>query len=177
MVTAGRLALALDELLCKLTSEQLAALHAAVPPWFLDQADAAARDVRENWQAHHLAGGIEQFVGLPTADYPEWVRLGVTDTLATWWLGRHTACMHDPHPMRPQPVHSAAWKPGLVVCARCAHLLAIPRNSATDRTCDGCGRVVAGVDDGDPMYPFAVNAGVLTYAVGACDDCRFWEDS
>jgi hypothetical protein len=164
-------AIALDETLRALTSGQLAELRAMMPAWLVDQADAAADQIRRALPDAHAAGAP-----LTVAEHPDWVRLAICDTFVTWWQGRHTTCTHAPHPLRPRPVASAAWKPGVVVCARCTHLLALPDGSTADRTCDGCGRIVAGHGD-DLMYPCTVIAGILTYSVGACADCRYWPDA
>lgn len=171
-MSTGRAVLALDDILCKLTPEQAAAFRASTPTWLLDQTDAAAGEIRQNLKAINDAGIAETLAERSASEHPAWVRLGVMDTVVRWWLGEHTGCLHDPHPTRPQPVAAAAWKPGLVVCGQCTHLLSIARQTAADRTCDCCGRVVTGQDD-DLMHPFVVVAGLLSYAVGACQDCKY----
>lgn len=175
--TTGRAVLALDEILCKLTPEQAAAFRAMTPTWLLDQTDATVDEIHRNLKAAKDAGIVENTAQLANGEHPGWVRLGIIDTLVAWWSGRHSSCTHAPHPLRPQPVVAVAWKPGLVVCGHCTHLLSIPTNSTADRTCDGCGRVTAGPDADDPMYPTMVAAGVLTYGLGLCRDCRYWEYS
>lgn len=174
-MTTGRAALALDDILCKLTPEQAAAFRALTPTWLLDQVDATTDEIRGNMQKARDAGLTQRVGDMPTDQHPGWVRLGLWDALAKWWFGQHSACVHDPNPLRPQPVMSAAWKPGLVVCRDCIHLLNLRDGSVADRTCDGCGRLVSGEND-DLMNPFVVTAGVMTYLVGACQDCRYWEE-
>jgi LSD1 subclass zinc finger protein len=61
-----------------------------------------------------------------------------------------------------------------VVCAHCAHLLALPPGSAGDRRCDGCGTVTRGVEQGDGIYPAALAAGPFSYMLGVCAGCRWW---
>ncbi|MGH3986732.1 MAG: hypothetical protein ACRDTZ_05370 [Pseudonocardiaceae bacterium] len=80
--------------------------------------------------------------------------------------------MHAPDMAHPMPVLTAAWKPRLVTCHGCGHLFRFPRNSVSDRTCDGCGTVV---DVGTVIWTGAVGAGALTYLFGVCEDCRFWD--
>lgn len=173
--TAGDVVLALDELLCHLTPADVDHIRAMTPAWLLDQGDAAVNEMARNLQAGEQAGLFAAVANLPTDQHPAWVRLGALDAMVRWWGGKHSTCMHGPHPMRPQPIVSAAWKPGLIVCAACQHLLRVPEGSVADRTCDGCGKVVAGVDSGDPMYPFTVVCGVLSHRVGVCQACRYWE--
>lgn len=175
-MNTGRAVLALDEILRRITPEQAAALRAMAPTWFADQADASITEIRTNLQIATDIGLAECVDDISNDEHPGWVRLGMLDALVTWWCGKHSSCIHDPHPLRPQPVVAAAWKPGRIVCKQCTHLLDLPKNSTADRTCDGCGRVVSGEDD-DLMCPFVVTAGVLTYTVGACRDCCYWEDA
>lgn len=175
MNATGPAVLALDELLCHLTPELLAEIRATAPAWLLDQAAAAVVETHRRRWAEEQSGLAEGMFALPADQHPAWVRLGALDALMKWATGRNDTCMHAPHPMRPEPIVSAAWKPGLVVCDGCRHLLAVLQNSAADRTCDGCGKVVAGPDSGDPMYPFTVTCGHLSYLVGVCRDCRYWE--
>lgn len=174
-MNTGHVTLALDEILCRLTPEQAETLRAGVPTWFRDQADAAADEIATNLLTAQQAGIVGEAPQMPTHQHPAWVRLSVIDTLVKWWAGQNDSCLHAPHPMRPQPVCSVAWKPGLIVCGDCTHLLDIPRNSAADRTCDGCGKVTAGLEAGDPIYPFTVVCGVLSHGVGVCGDCRYLE--
>ncbi|MDL4815478.1 hypothetical protein [Actinomadura opuntiae] len=172
-MNTGRIALQLDELLCDLTPDQAAALRAALPTGFRDQLDAAATHTRQSLAAATAAGVLTRHAPIPTADHPAWIRLGITDTLVRWHAGSADTCMHAPHPLRPRPVFAAAWRPGLVVCGACGHLLAIPPDSDTDRTCDGCGKVTAGPAHDDPIYPLTIVCGALTYQAGACRDCQY----
>lgn len=173
-MNTGRIALQLDELLCDLTPDQAAAIRAALPPGFRDQLDAATTHTYRALASAAAAGVLTSPAMIPTAEHPGWVRLSVTDTLVRWNVGSADTCMHAPHPRRPQPVFAAAWRPGMVVCSACGHLLAIPPSSITDQTCDGCGKVTAGLAHDDPLYPLTVVCGVLTFQAGACRDCRYW---
>jgi hypothetical protein len=62
-------------------------------------------------------------------------------------------------------VLAAAWKPGIVVCLQCEFLLAASSEVA-DKTCDGCGKVTAGVASGDPIYPNRVSYGLFQFIFG-----------
>ena len=114
-------------------------------------------------------------IPLGPAEHPDWVRLGLISAFMGWILGRSSTCLHNPDPRYPQPIAAAAWKPGLVVCGRCAHLLAIPRNSVKDRTCDGCGRVTTGPENDDGIWPNTIVHGPLVYSLGTCRDCLYWD--
>jgi len=147
-------------------------LRALTPTGLLDQADAAATDAYAILAAgaEHLgAKGVSPALA---ASVPGWIRLGVIDALTSYVNGSASTCPHNPDPARPQPVLTAAWRPGLVVCRLCTHLLALPRQSAADRTCDGCGYVCAGADDEDPIYPSMVQLGPVVYQYGACTRCN-----
>lgn len=170
----GQATLALDELVSNLTADQAAAIRQLLPVWFTDQADAATNQIRDGLTAA-AASGDGYIAPATTSEHPAWVRLGALHTITAWWAGKNRSCLHDPHPMRPQPVASAAWTPGLIVCGHCAHLIRIPDGSPRDRTCDGCGHIAAGTAN-DPIHPFVVIVGVLTYSVGACNTCKYWED-
>lgn len=142
--------------------------------WLLDQLDAAADQV---YTGLERSSGTEKMLHIPAPEHPGWIRLGLLTAFITWCSGKSATCLHDPHPMRPQPVAAAAWKPGLVVCARCQHLLELPKGSVKDRTCDSCGKVTAGVENDDPMWPIRVAKGPFIYLAGACRDCRYWDAS
>lgn len=171
--TSGPVALALDELLGRTPPADLARLaerlRAAQPAW-ADQAAAAAAGATAVMTDIAAAGGGVAVPAHPI-EVPEWVRLGALTAWSGWVLGQASTCAHSPHPARPQPVLAAAWKPALVVCGACSHLLKLPRNSAADRRCDGCGRVTTGVENGDGIYPSMVGLGPLVFAHGTCRDC------
>lgn len=170
----GRLALALDDLLARASPADVEALRALVPTGLLDQADAATAEVRGLLDRVTATGDLADRFDLPSGDHPSWVRLGLTTTLASWCTGMAATCLHGPHPSRPQPVHAAAWKPNLVACGECIHLLALPRNSDADRRCDGCGTVTAGPDIDGGIHQCMATVGALTYYFGACEGCRYW---
>ncbi len=79
--------------------------------------------------------------------------------------------MHSPTPQHPQPVFAVAWRPGLIACALCPHLLHVGMGTRAGRTCDLCGRVVDGLPD-DPIYPMTLAFGLLLYRAGFCTACR-----
>ncbi len=163
----GPLTLALDDLLCSPDLDLLAAeLRATLPTSLLDQADAAARDIAHRLQPTAARFGMQARHPSPV-DVPAWLRLGALHALTGWAAGHADTCRHNPNPHRPQPVAAAAWRPDLIVCGACTHLLAIPNGSPTDRTCDACGQEC---DDG--IYPCTIVLGLLAYAFGVCGDCR-----
>ncbi|MER7363602.1 hypothetical protein [Nonomuraea wenchangensis] len=136
----------------------------------MDQGDAATEQLVEALSETALQVGSE---GMPLGykSYPDWVRLGVLGTIARWGAGEGTTCRHAPSIARPRPVVSAAWKPDLVVCTACLHLLELPHSSAANHTCDGCGYVVPNTEI---LYSFTISHGWLMWQAGACADCRFW---
>jgi hypothetical protein len=151
-----------------LTPELVAAVRQHNPVGLTDQMNAA---VRESMRLMEKAnGGTKRVAPAEYGTVDEWVRLGVIDTLLRWSEGRADTCMHDPHLRRPQPVWSAAWKPGLVVCTYCMHLLKAIGDA--DMTCDCCGHLCAGADSGDAVWTTTVWLGALAYSVGTCRGCR-----
>jgi hypothetical protein len=122
---------------------------------------------------HATAGRIGAVASGTTkaAWLPGWLRLALLDALATFMDGAADTCCHAPVPSSPQPVMAAAWRPGLVVCMTCTHLLPQRRGSAADRTCDGCGRVCAGTPD-DPIHPGLLALSILIFEYGVCNDCK-----
>jgi hypothetical protein len=142
------------------------------PTAWLDQLAAATRDVEADMERFAAAPGLAARTSR-ARDVPGWVRLGLASAIVTWAAGTAKTCLHAPHPSRPQPVHVAAWRPALIVCAGCTHLLAIPRGSARDRTCDGCGHITTGPEHSDRIRPGAVQCGEVTYPIGACEQCAW----
>jgi hypothetical protein len=145
------------------------------PTWFRDQVNAAADD------AHAWMQLEASLIGSPVksgdvASIPGWMRLGVLTTYTQWAAGLGSTCMHNPTIDSPEPVFATAWQPGLVACARCIHLTVLRPGSKADRTCDGCGHVVAGLQHGEGIYPGRVQLGPLVYAVGTCKSCRPADD-
>lgn len=171
----GRVTLAFDDLFCNATLDELAAIRALTPVHLLDQFDAATDDVRKSMRRFATQKDTADLVEVDAKDHPAWVRLGLFNALVTWQAGKGSTCVHSPDPRKPQPVHSAAWRPGLMVCDYCSHLLALPRGSIADRRCDDCGRVTGGPENDDCIYSCVVSFGPLTYSFGACSDCRYWQ--
>lgn len=97
-------------------------------------------------------------------DVPDWLRLGALDTVLKWMDGKGKTCSHAPTYQNPEPVWSAAWKPGLVVCSACTHLLKVVGDA--DMTCDCCGRICD-----DVIRAQSVWIGALAYHAGVCSDC------
>lgn len=168
----GAATLAADELLLDGRLATLAAaVRATAPAALRDQLDAATDHV-EHRLRDAAAAGHGHFHNGPADDHPAWVRLGALHALVSWTESAANTCMHAPTPTRPQPIAAAAWKPDLVVCARCTHLLALPRNSAADRTCDGCGHLT-GTQQDDGIHPGLIQLGPLMWSFGACTTCHY----
>jgi len=162
-------AVQLDEYISKLTPEHLAAIRAAGPVALHDQIDAAAAESTAT--AEKVADGTGQTMGyVPRGEVDEWLRLGLLDAFAAWMQGEATTCRHAPTLASPKPVWTCAWRPRLIVCTRCIHLLP-PADPITDATCDRCGHVCAGVDADDPIYCLTVVGGLVTFQAGVCTDC------
>ncbi|MGC5012969.1 hypothetical protein ACLQ2R_19580 [Streptosporangium sp. DT93] len=169
------LALALDDLLghpdlARVVEDARTHTEAAGYGWLLDQAGAATQHTQRILAAIAAEGGGD-LLPVTFTQHPDWVRLGLLDSLATWITGQSSTCLHGPDPMRPQPVVAAAWKPGLIVCTACVRLLSLRKGSPKDRTCDGCGTVVP--DTGD-IWANATSYGEFVYRFGVCDGCRYW---
>ncbi|MDH6460888.1 hypothetical protein M2302_001054 [Micromonospora sp. A200] len=143
-----------------------------MPVGLVDQADAAATEAHAILAdaAVRLADGKGK--GMSAGDLPGWLRLGLLDTLSAFAAGRATTCRHNPDATRPRPVLAAAWRPGMVVCPGCAHLLSLKHDPVADAVCDSCGRQCAGVEHDDGIYPGMVQLGPLIYQYGTCGDCR-----
>jgi hypothetical protein len=157
----------LGDMLAALTLQQGDELRASMPPGIMalaDQANAAqAQSIA--WAEH---GDCVAYV--PRTGVDEWIRLGLLDALINWIDGRGRTCMHAPDYRRPEPVFACAWKPGLVVCAQCTHLLGV--TGIADATCDRCGRLCEGIEADDPIYTGTIWLGELAYEFGTCGDCR-----
>ncbi|WP_432051121.1 hypothetical protein [Verrucosispora sp. NA02020] len=153
--------------------ELIEQLRALAPTHVVDQVDAATADalhITTTTGRHAL--GVDHVTPTTVEQTPGWLRLGLLDTFTAWLAGKASTCRHAPDPHRPQPVIAAAWRPGVITCGQCIHLTALPRGSDRDRTCDACGRVCAGVEHGDGIYPGMVQFGPLIYHYGTCGDCR-----
>lgn len=177
--TIGRAVLAVDDLLQRpdlgdLITRLRTSYRDAGQAWFLDQGDAATRQVRTGLAALTADSGAV-LTGLMPSEHPDWIRLGLLTALMTWCAGKADTCVHVPDPRRPQPVAAAAWKPGLVVCSRCSHLTSLPRGSVRDRTCDSCGTVTGSAHGERGIWPVTVSQGSFMYMAGVCVDCRYWE--
>lgn len=171
---AGPLALAMDELLARLTPEMAEQIGTLSPVGLRDQLRAASDDARRLVTGIHFAAnpdaGEDSVRMLPTAEVIDWMRLGLLHTLVRWSMGQASTCMHSPRMDRPQPVFAAAWRPGLVVCEQCLHLFHLA--GVRDSTCDGCGYVCKGLEHDDGIWPLTVTLGAMVYQAGACKDCH-----
>jgi hypothetical protein len=171
----GEVATLLDEILLTGNGQAFAdACRQFVPLGWADQVDAAAAELIAAWRAAlaDLGEGIT-LAATPYERCAPWAGLGTLETLARWSAGSASTCLHAPTILRPEVVHAAAWRPGLVVCSRCQHLLSLRRGSVADRRCDGCTRVTAGPDYGDTIYAGAILVGPLSWRYGTCADCRW----
>jgi hypothetical protein len=164
--------LAFDALLTDPRYAEVAAeLQTMLPTWFRDQADASARTTSHMVDVLRDHIGSHQFGGIAPAEVPDWLRLSVLDALVNWITGRAEMCRHAPDPLAPQPVLAAAWRPGLVACAACAHLFRLRRGSDAEATCDACGHRCAGLEAGDGIHPAFIQAGSLLFQYGVCGSC------
>ncbi len=158
----------LDEMLAALTPEVAAALRTTIPVDVRDQVDAASAEISQSVGRLGAHLGAEP-IGLPAwAALPAWLRLDVTSTLVSFAAGTGSTCMHAPHLGRAEPLHAAVWKPGLVTCMSCSHLLEVHGPAA--HTCDACGRVCPPThEDGVRLVALAV--GPVLFVTGCCSDC------
>jgi hypothetical protein len=147
-------------------------LRGCAPPHVLDQADAATAHTDGVLRSLADVLGVDPVETGNVLDIPAWQRLGALSAFTSWVSGEATTCVHSPDPGRPQPVLAAAWKPGLITCGACVQQFATRRGSDFDRTCDSCGRVCAGPEDDDGIYPGAVQVACLIWQYGACSDCH-----
>ncbi len=123
------------------------------------------------WIEERIPGGPYGYTHGRWQELPAWVRLQLLDTWLRWTTNKATTCRHNPQAEYPAPVFAALWRPGLVSCGPCsAYLLRLTGDA--DRTCDSCGRVVAGLNVGDGIFPCGVVYGPMTLLWGACGDCR-----
>lgn len=137
----------------------------------IDQGDAATREARHNLYSEARATrAVVKHIRHP--EHPEWVRYGLLTAVVAWTVGEAQTCPHSPDPRHPQPVTAAAWKPGLVVCVRCPHLLELPRDSAENWTCDGC-RTVVNPGEGGRIKALTLSYGAFTYRIGICTGCLY----
>jgi hypothetical protein len=166
----SRLALAMDEFFTWLESlprDEALRMIREMPPSagnLDEQLSAATVD------AYRVAELLVGDNSDPAGDAPGWARLGGFDAIATWLQGDSRTCMHDPNLFRPTPVFAAAWRPELIVCGACMHLLR-PPNPTADATCDGCGYICSGVDADDPIFPSTFVVGPLNFVMGLCGRC------
>lgn len=172
---AARAAVLLDDLFRTGIDVPFAqACRDVAPTGWLDQIDAAADHVAAGVRhAEQVLAGVAKVGHLPYTTYPPWVTLGILSALAEWATGGASTCQHQPVVTAPRPVHAAAWKPGLVVCGACTHLLRLRRGDPRDSTCDACGHRCAGPDADDGIWTHVIVAGALTYSVGVCGRCRW----
>ncbi len=160
----------LDTVMANLTPEMADDIRRIMPPGAHDQLLAAQDEALALTQASmHATHGVANMGYTPHNDVPEWIRLGVYDTLVQWAEGRARTCIHMPDIRKPQPAHACAWKPGLVVCSLCTPMIGC--SGVADKTCDGCGHICEGVDAGDPITAPAIVVGALVYRFGCCNNC------
>ncbi len=170
-MTSTRHALALDD---AMQDPQFADLVAwcrrHAPVGWLDQQDAATNHAHTLMHAFHTING-GSMDARTSAEMPTWVRLSALQAWVQLQDGTADTCLHAPPGDRPQPVITAAWKPGLIVCQQCTRLLSARRGSVEDRTCDGCGHL-CDTANGDMIHPCGVQLGVLLFQFGLCRPCR-----
>ncbi len=169
------LALAIDELLTNPRYARFAQwAYENTPVDVRDQFDAAGAHATYITDVVGVAMGADPRDGgwAPSAQFPDWMRLGAFDAIALFLSGQHDTCIHNPQPDRAQPIVAAAWKPGMVTCPQCVILLNCKPESVADRTCDACGHVCEGPDVDDGIHPGVTRVGVLVYQYGVCRRCK-----
>lgn len=154
--------LVLDEQLVRLARDpaavrELLAVRAERDPAATSQLLAAEAEVHNAM----VAAGAEQ---LRHQEVSDWLRLGAVEALVNHLAGTASTCLHAPDPRKPLPIFAAAWRPGLIVCAGCRHLLAL--HGEADLQCDLCGRVDGSVSS------LLLSLGALVFLAGACRGCR-----
>jgi hypothetical protein len=144
--------------------------HTAAPPGAADQMAAAAAHSLQLTAAAFASDGAHHRE-VDVEDVPEWLWLPLVAEVLGLVAGTGRTCVHAcPH--RPAPYFAAAWRPGLVVCHTCLHLLHLRPGSAADRRCDRCGHVCAGPQLGDGIHPGTIHYGPLAYTYGLCGPCH-----
>lgn len=174
--SVGRVALWLDEMMAEHPQEFDAiarAFNAELGVAVNDQGHAAQRDARRLLELMGREMRDVLRTDVRHGDVEEWVRLPMVETYVAWVAGEAEVCQHLADARGPQPAVAAAWMPGKVVCPRpaCVLRLSLPHGSEGDRTCDRCGRVVAGLAHDDGIFPSRIVYGPLVYMWGACRDC------
>lgn len=101
-------------------------------------------------------------------EVPMWVRLGMLSVTTAWVAGDARTCMHDPRADGAVPGWAVAWKPNLVACPQCLHLLEAG-GGVEEYRCDCCGRVSLPEHGGVAVA--TVGNGSLLYRAAACPDC------
>lgn len=162
-----RLAVALDEALTDPESWR------AIRDFMNHPSVWAAMNTPEYRQRNeHIAATMDALPGdngpVRTADVPAWVRLGALSVTTAWVAGKARTCMHSPRPDGPVACWAVAWKPDLVVCPQCLHLLDAG-GEVEEYRCDCCGRISLEEDGGIAVSTLVT--GSLMYRAGACPDC------
>lgn len=145
-----------DDYLRSMTPEQVEELNRSIPADIKDRMRSAERKMRE--QVESLPGTC-----VVKREVPEWIRLSMMDTVMQWAKGNAVLCMHQPDMLHPQPLYMAAWKPGMIVCGHCAHMLVADADQ--DFLCDFCG------GEADPIQRVVVQAGAMQFFAGVCVQC------
>jgi len=160
---ARRAAVAVSDLLAALSPADVAELARLIPTGPATpagHATAAALDLINTAGQTIPAGRVSY---QRPADVPEWLRLAAVETLLLHHAGQVATCLHNPSPDGPKPIQAAAWRPGVVACLACSHLLRVAGPAAY--RCDACGA------HADPIQDLTLALGPLLYAVGLCGRC------
>lgn len=167
----GQLTLELDALMCDPALAGLAeAIARSAPVGWRDQHAAARSQAVRGNQRLRDAGVYRDGGRFAPGEVPDWIRLGLLRELVGWCHARGSTCMHSPRAQAPQPVLAAAWRPGLVICMHCPHLLRA-NSREQDRTCDGCGWIAP--EGSRAIHPGQTQAGPFCYVYGMCQGCYF----
>lgn len=126
---------------------------------------AMAAMIESEVDSANEAGGS----GGPTApvEVPDWIRLGMIAVATAWVADEVRTCMHNLRPDGAVPGWAVAWKPDLVVCPECLHLL--EAGGVEEFRCDCCGRISLPKAGGVGYTTVATDS--LLYRAGACPSC------
>lgn len=100
-------------------------------------------------------------------DLPVWLAAKLYAQREGWRLGIARTCLHNPKPGR-AAVHMCSWRPELVTCPLCTHLLHVTVKDPRGSQCDCCDRAVDTI--GGKMV-----VAEITYWFTVCEACQQWK--
>lgn len=100
-------------------------------------------------------------------EVPEWVRIGIAQTVAAWVLDEIRTCQHISNPNRSGLVFATAWENDLLLCQKCLDRARVRRDA--DKRCDGCGK-----DFPQGVRGSVIQLGHLIWVFCTCKPCGTW---